>query len=194
MPREMPDHHLKSLGLHYIYVLCLQVNVNATNDVFTPQQSSLNVPNIASWNFIQLVAPQPLLSQFNQKQYTIKTVAGRMVFSREEDSLSWTKSGSDNNTYEFLWRNLLWFFPYYFPYKSYNYEQTPKLWFYFWHNILCYNNHERDGILVQVNYTLEMIIFYCGGMYFFYFTTNTSQTWFDIYQWQSTCPSIQENL
>jgi len=53
-------------ALYYIYALCLKVNVNAMNDVFTPQQSSLNVPNIASWYFIQSVAPEPLLSQFNQ--------------------------------------------------------------------------------------------------------------------------------
>jgi hypothetical protein len=58
--------------------------VNAINDVFTAQQSSLNVPKIASWYFIQLVAPQPLLSQFNKKQHTIKTMAGRMVFSQED--------------------------------------------------------------------------------------------------------------
>jgi hypothetical protein len=66
------------------------MNVNSMNDVFIPQQSSLNVPNIASWYFIQLDAPQPLLRQFNKKQYTIKPVAGWMVFNRE-DSLSYTR-------------------------------------------------------------------------------------------------------
>lgn len=32
------------------------------------------------------------------------------------------------------------------------------------------------GFWFRYNYTLEMIILYCGGMYFFYFTTNTGQT------------------
>jgi hypothetical protein len=69
---------------YYICALCLHVNAKTMNDVFTPEQSSLNVPTIARWYFAHLVAPQPLLSQFNKEQHTIKTVAGKMVLSRED--------------------------------------------------------------------------------------------------------------
>lgn len=91
MPTEINDHDLKSIT-KVVSATSMptgerECNFSATKNIKALQQNSLSVPTIASWLFIKLAGPQPLFSQFDPTQYTIKTVAGMMAFNRE-DSLS----------------------------------------------------------------------------------------------------------
>jgi len=104
MSREISHHDLKSLRV-VVSTTC-DCEYSATNNIKKLKQNSLNIPTIASWLFISLVRPQPLLSQFDPTQYTTKTVAGMMVISRE-DSLFQKEVGSDNDNYKFLCKNFL---------------------------------------------------------------------------------------
>ena len=51
-----------------------------------------------------------------------------------------------------------------------------KLWLYFWCNVIQhYVNHEHDVSSNRGYCILEIIIFYCGDMYFFYSIINMNQ-------------------
>jgi hypothetical protein len=42
--------------------------------------------------------------------------------------------------------------------------------------------------IFRYNYIFNMMIFYCCGMYFFYFINNMNQIWFDMNKLESNVP------
>jgi len=69
----------------------------------------------------------------------------------------------------------LWIFPYYFPFKSFEYEQTPKIMTLLLMQLGIMSTMNMMSLLFRGNCILEIIIFYCGDMYFFYSYINMNQ-------------------